>query len=99
MILTTTNSVDNYKISEYKGIVTGTSVDAKTKFSFKHEKNLKITTDVVSKVQEEAFQQLKENAEELGANAVVGISIDFESPEGAYFYANVVGTAVSIVKK
>jgi uncharacterized protein YbjQ (UPF0145 family) len=99
MILTTTNSIDNYRISDYKGIVTGTSVDAKTTFSFKHEKNLKMTTDVISKVQESAFLKLKENAEALGANAVVGITIDFESPEGAYFYANVVGTAVSIIKK
>jgi uncharacterized protein YbjQ (UPF0145 family) len=98
MILTTTHSVEGFKIIEYKGIVTGTSSDLKTKFSFKTEKNLTITQDVINKVQEDAFQKLQKHAEDKQANAVVGISVDFETPEGSYFFVTVIGTAVYIAK-
>ena len=43
MILTTTNTIEGFKIIEYKGIVTGTSFEMKTKFSFKVEKSKDIT--------------------------------------------------------
>ena len=96
MILTTTNTIEGFKIIEYKGIVTGTSSDMKTKFSFKAQKNLEISSDVINKAQEEAFQQLKENAKLLNANAVVGIKMDLENAQGSYFFVTVMGTAVSI---
>ncbi len=37
------------------------------------------------------------NAEKLNADAVVGISIDFETESGSYFIISVTGTAVKIV--
>jgi uncharacterized protein YbjQ (UPF0145 family) len=98
MILTTTHSVEGYKIIEYKGIVTGTSSDIKTKFSFKTEKNLDISNDVINKAQEEAFQKLQENAKLQNANAVIGISMDLENAQGSYFFVTVIGTAVYIAK-
>ncbi len=98
MILTTTNSVEGYKIIEYKGLVTGTSSNVKTKFSFKTEKNLDISTEVINTAQEEAFQKLQEHAELKNANAVVGISVDFENFQGSYFFVTVIGTAVHIAK-
>ncbi len=96
MILTTTNSIEGFKIIEYKGIVTGTSVELKTKFSFKTEKNKQITNDVISEAKEHAFQELQTNAKNLNANAVVGISVDFETVNASYFYVSVVGTAVNV---
>jgi uncharacterized protein YbjQ (UPF0145 family) len=98
MILTTTHSVEGFKIIEYKGLVTGTSSDIKTKFSFKTEKNLDISTDVINKATEDAFQKLQKHAEDKNANAVVGISIDFENAQGSYFFVTVIGTAVYIAK-
>ena len=96
MILTTTNTIEGSIIKEYKGIVTGTSTATKTSFSFKHEKNMNMSNDVINKAQEEAFQKLQDHAKVLNANAIVGISIDFETPEGSYFFVSVVGTAVII---
>jgi len=98
MILTTTNSIEGFKISDYKGIVTGTSSKIKTKISFKTEKNLQIMDDLMNKVKEHAFQKLRENAKKLNANAVVGITVDMETESGSYFFVSVVGTAVSVVE-
>ncbi|MBR9915156.1 MAG: YbjQ family protein [Algicola sp.] len=96
MILTTTNTIEGFKITEYKGIVTGTSSELKTKFSFKSDKNMKIIEDLMNEAKEQAFQKLKTNAINLNANAVVGISVDIETAAGSYFFVSVTGTAVSV---
>lgn len=96
MILTTTNSIEGFKISEYKGIVTGTSSELKTKFSFKTEKNMQIIEDLMNEAKEQAFQKLQANAKLLNANAVVGISVDIETAAGSYFFVSVTGTAVLV---
>ena len=94
MILTTTNTIEGFKIIEYKGIVTGTSFEMKTKFSFKVEKSKDITKAVINEAKEHAFQELQDNAK--NANAVVGISFDIETVNGSYFFVSVVGTAVNV---
>lgn len=96
MILTTTNSIEGFKITEYKGIVTGTSSELKTKFSFKSDKNMQIIEDLMNEAKEQAFQKLKTNAIKLNANAIVGISVDIETASGTYFFVSVTGTAVSV---
>lgn len=96
MILTTTNSIEGFKIIEYKGIVSGNSTAIKTKFSFKSEKNKSFIEDIMNEAKEEAFQKLKENATKMNANAIVGISVDMENFHGAYFFISATGTAVSI---
>jgi uncharacterized protein YbjQ (UPF0145 family) len=96
MILTTTNSIEGFKIIEYKGIVTGTSSELKTKFSFKNDKNMKIIEDLMNEAKEQAFQKLQTNAGKLNANAVIGISVDIETASGSYFFVSVTGTAVKV---
>ena len=96
MILTTTNSIEGFKIIEYKGIVSGTSSEMKTKFSFKTEKNMQIIDDLMSEAKEKAFQKLQANASKLQANAIVGISVDIETEAGSYFFVSVTGTAVKV---
>ncbi|GAA4802144.1 YbjQ family protein [Litoribaculum gwangyangense] len=96
MILTTTNNIEGHVIQDYLGIVTGVSVNLKTKYSFKTEKNLSISSDLINKAKEEAFQDLRDNAIKLKANAVVGISIDFETESGLYFFVSITGTAVKV---
>lgn len=96
MILTTTNTIEGFKILEYKGIVTGTSAELKTKFSFKPDKNMQIMEDLMSEAKEQAFQKLKANATNLKANAVLGISLDIEIEAGSYFFVSVTGTAVVV---
>jgi uncharacterized protein YbjQ (UPF0145 family) len=53
----------------------------------------------VSEVKEQAFEQLKANAEKLNANAVVGITIDTELTTSNYVIVTVTGTAVSVIKR
>ena len=48
---------------------------------------------------EQAFEQLKANAEKLNANAVVGITVDIELTTSNYVTVPVTGTAVSIIKR
>ncbi|MGJ8591476.1 MAG: heavy metal-binding domain-containing protein [Aquaticitalea sp.] len=96
MILTTTNNIEGFKIIEYKGIVTGTSAELKTKFSFKTEKNMQMIEELMNEAKEQAFQRLKINATKLNANAVVGISLDIETEAGSYFFVSVTGTAVHV---
>ncbi len=97
MILTTTHSIEGHKIENYLGIVTGVSSNIKTTFSFKTEKNMNMISDVINKAKEEAFQNLKDNATKLKANAIVGIQLDMETEAGSYFFVSVTGTAVKVV--
>lgn len=100
MILTTTNSVEDFRISEYKGIVSGTSVNVqKMKMTFNMQKYYDAIRDSISEVKEQALQQLKDNANNLNANAVVGIKVDVELTASNYVTVTATGTAVSIVKK
>lgn len=96
MILTTTNTIEGFKVIEYKGIVSGTSSELKTKFSFKTEKNMEMIANVMTEAKEQAFQKLKDNANKLNANAVLGISVDVETVNGSYFFVSVTGTAVNV---
>ena len=97
MILTTTNSIEGHKIENYLGIVKGVSSNIKTSFSFKTEKNMNMISDIINKAKEEAFQNLKANAINLKANAIVGIQLDMETEAGSYFFVSVTGTAVKVV--
>ncbi len=98
MILTTTNSIEGFKITEYKGLVSGVAVNTrKASFSFKMEKFLETMEKSIEEVKEDAFQKLQENAVKLKANAVVGIAVDFETvPNSTYILISVTGTAVNV---
>ncbi|WP_375238478.1 heavy metal-binding domain-containing protein [Aurantibacter sp.] len=99
MIFTTTNSVDGYRVSEYKGIVSGIAVNTqKLKMTFSMDKYYKAMQESMSEIKEIAFQQLKNNAIALNANAVIGIKVDIELTQSNSTVVSVTGTAVSIVK-
>lgn len=107
MILTTTNSVEGFRIIDYKGIVTGTSYNSSYKFkgtemSFKDMFSMKKYHEAYEKgiqnIKEEAFQKLKENAKALKANAIVGIQVDIEPiSNSSTLLVSITGTAVSVV--
>ncbi|QXP60623.1 YbjQ family protein [Olleya sp. HaHaR_3_96] len=98
MILTTTNSIEGFRIVEYKGIVTGVSVNTrKASFSFKMDKYYASVEATMNDAKEDAFQKLTENAKKLNANAVVGIKLDLETnPNLAMTMVSVTGTAVNV---
>lgn len=101
MLLTTTNSVEDYKIMEYKGIVSGTAVNVqKMTMTFNMQKYYDGVSQSIAEVKEQALEQLKQNAEKMNANAVVGILVDIEVKSSEYLIvATVTGTAVSIIKR
>ena len=84
MITTTTSSVEGKKIVKYLGIVTGEAAISSKMFddlirtlkgivggdSQRFEQNL-------SRAKSIAIRHMRENAEQLGANAVVGVDLDY----------------------
>ncbi len=99
MILTTTNTIEGFKIAEYKGIVTGVAMTEKTpSMGFSMSKYYKSVRDSIESVKEQAFQNLQENAQKLKANAVVGIKIDIEMNASNYAMVSVTGTAVVVAQ-
>jgi uncharacterized protein YbjQ (UPF0145 family) len=86
MILTTTNSVEEYRILEYNGIVSGTAVNMqKMGLTFNMQKYYAGISESISDVKDQAFANLKENAEKMNANAVVGIHVDvYAAPQKTY---------------
>ena len=103
MILTTTNSVEGRKITDYKGIVVGEAImGANIVRDF-----FAGITDIVggrsgayeSKLQDArdtAMRELEARAARLGANAVVGIDLDYEVVGESMLMVSASGTAVVI---
>ena len=103
MILTTTPSVEGKHITQYLGVVTGETIVGANIFkdimagirdivggrSGAYEKAFR-------KAREIAFEEMEQEAAELGANAIVGIDIDTETvgSQGAMLMVSVNGTAV-----
>jgi len=95
MILTTTNSIEGGKITDYKGIVTGVCIKVtKIKMTFNMDKYYQAREERINEVKEIAFQKLKENAKKMKANAVVGIKLDMELNAENSVNISLIGTAV-----
>ncbi len=83
LIVTTSNDVAGYQIVRYVGIVRGIVVRA-TSFGKGFMGSLKALgggnisefTEVCEAARHDAFQQMVQHAEELGANAIVGMRYD-----------------------
>ena len=97
MVLTTTDSVEGFKIIDYKGIVTGVAMfEGKIKMGFSMTKYYDSVRESIDTTKEVAFQRLRDNAKNLGANAVVGITLDIELTTSNYTMVSVTGTAASV---
>lgn len=103
MIITTTPSVDGKRILEYRGVVTGEAILGANIFrdlfagirdivggrSAAYEKELRHAREM-------AMSEMASNATLLGANAVVGVDLDYEvlGPNNGMLMVSVSGTAV-----
>lgn len=100
MILTTTNSIEDYKILEYLGIVTGTAANMqKNTMTFSMQKYYDGISESIIEVKEKAFINLKANAENLNANAIIGIKVEIDFSTAGIIIVTATGTAVSIIKR
>ncbi len=102
MIITTTPIIENHPIQSYLGIVSGEiseGVSALREFSMGFTGILGGRDDsfeeCVIRCRKDAVNEMKERALDLGANAVVGVKIDYES-FGGFLLVNATGTAVIV---
>ena len=105
MILTTTPNIEGYKILEYKGLVTGETIIGANfmKDFFAGIRDIvggrsKSYEKVLQEGKETSIQEMMQRAQELGANAIVGIDIDYETvgQGGSMLMVACSGTAVRI---
>ena len=105
MLLATTNSIEGMPVKVYYGIVTGETIiganfvrdffagirDIIGGRSGSYEKVLREAKDT-------AIDEMAREAERLGANAVIGVSIDYETVgnNGSMLMVTCSGTAVEI---
>lgn len=89
MILTSSNTLENKEIIEYKGLVTGESLIGsniyKDIFSGVRDVVGGRTTqyeEELEKARDIAFQSMEEKAESLGANAIIGLKISYDNLGG-----------------
>lgn len=105
MIITTTPSIEGRKIESYLGVVAGEAIVGANIFkdlfagirdivggrSAAYENELR-------KAREIALNEIAENAQALGANAVVGVDLDYEviGSNGSMLMVSASGTAVKV---
>lgn len=101
MLMTTTNTVEGRSVREYLGVVTGESIlganigrDIGAMFRnvtggrvSGYEKELRNARDI-------ALQEMEQAAATLGADAIIGIDIDYETVGGQMLMVTSSGTAV-----
>lgn len=108
MICVTTNTLENGVITEYKGIVTGEVVAG---VNFIKDFGASIRNIVGGRssgyeeeliaARENAIAEMQSRAAQLGANAVVGVDIDYEvlGQGGNMLMVSATGTAVVVRDK
>ena len=105
MIVTTTNNIEGRKVVEYLGIVTGEAILGANLFkdlfagirdivggrsaTYEHE---------LANTRELALQELQQRAQERGANAIIGVDLDYEvlGANNGMLMVSASGTAVRL---
>lgn len=105
-IITSTNTIEGVKISKYYGVINNNVVVGTNLFSDIGASFLDIFggnsssyQKKLSKIYDTSVQNLKVKARDLGANAILGLSIDFDEISGgnkSMFMISASGTAVLI---
>lgn len=108
MIRTTTNTLEGREIEEYLGVVIGEAILGANilKDLFGAVRDIVggragAYEDELGKARDIAFQEMEQEAVILGANAVIGIDIDYEvvGQNGGMLMVSVSGTAVKVKPK
>jgi uncharacterized protein YbjQ (UPF0145 family) len=103
MLLTTTNTIENKNIVKYAGLVTGEAIIGANLFRDIFAGIRDIVggrsgsyEEVLREAKDNAVSEMEENAMRLGANAVIGIDLDYETvgQNGSMLMVTASGTAV-----
>lgn len=107
MIMTTTSTLDGLKVRQYLGIVSGETIMGANIF----RDFMASITDIVGgrasayeksliEAKQIALQEMMDEAAEMGANAIIGIDLDYETigggSGGGMMMVSVSGTAVIV---
>ena len=102
MITTTTNSLEGKTITKYYGIVTGETIIGANIFRDLFASIRDIVggrsgayEEVLREARETALKEMEEKAARLGANAVIGVDLDYETVGQSMLMVSVSGTAVT----
>ncbi|MFT5924531.1 MAG: hypothetical protein ACI9LE_001530 [Paraglaciecola sp.] len=107
MIVTTTNQLEGKKIEQYLGIVVGEAVMGANIFKDIFASIRDIVggrsgayEDELTKARKIGFQELEQEASSIGANAVIGVDIDYEvvGKGGSMLMVSISGTAIRYVE-
>ena len=103
MLVTTTHTLEDRKINDYLGVCTGQAIYGANLFKdmFAGVRDLVggrsgAYESVLRDGRELAIQEMCEKASEMGANAVIGVDIDYQviGDKGSMLMVAVAGTAV-----
>ena len=105
MIISTTNCIEGKKVKNYLGIVSGDAIIGVNMFkdifagirdlvggrSATYEKELNNAKEI-------ALKEMQDRAKELGADAILGVDLDYETvgAQGSMLMVSVSGTAVNL---
>jgi uncharacterized protein YbjQ (UPF0145 family) len=103
--VTTSFTFENYKITEYYGMVRGIIVRSRSvlgnigaAFQSFVGGNISIYTSLCEKTRNDAFELMLDHAKEVGANAVIGVRYDATEVMQGVTEVLCYGTAVKIEK-
>lgn len=105
MIMSTTPTIEGKHITRYHGVVTGEAILGANIFKdlFAGIRDIvggraAAYENELRKARQIAFKEIEQQALDLGANAVVGIDIDYETvgSQGGMLMVSVSGTAVVV---
>lgn len=105
MLTTTTPNIEGKRITKYYGIVSGETIIGANLFRdlFASVRDIvggrsRSYEEVLREAKNTALREMEENAMRLGANAVVGVDLDFETVGGnsSMLMVTASGTAVFV---
>ena len=103
MILTTTNSIEGKRVTAYLGIVTGETIIGANIFRdiFASVRDVVggrsgAYEDVLREAKDTALHELELKAKAMGADAIIGIDLDYETIRQGMLMVSASGTAVKV---
>ncbi|WP_223789241.1 heavy metal-binding domain-containing protein [Marinicella meishanensis] len=105
MIISTTHTLQGRTIESYCGLVAGESILGANIFRDLFGKVRDIVggrssayEKVMAEARQQAIEELRVQAQKLGANAVIGIDVDYEviGETGSMMMVSAIGTAVKV---
>ena len=105
MTITTTPNIEGKQVTRYLGVVTGDTIFGMNlvRDFFASIRDIvggrsKSYEEVLSRAKDEALNEMTERAKVLGANAVLGVSLDYEAigQSGSMLMVTCSGTAVLV---